>query len=356
MAIPMARLFRRRVVFWGIVFLAVGLLSWFTWRCCYYVQQGRIIAAIEKQGGDVVEGFSESVFSSVTRFLFEPRYVALSGHLGGPLPDMTLASRLPGIYRLALYDAVIREEDAEAISRMTRVWCLSMTRVKASESLWPSLTHLPKLAWLFFDRVTVPDEGIADISRIRSLTCLGFLNCDIPDEGLARLCDLPKLEELYLSKSHLSVLGLQALRRLPGLECLDLAHCNLCDESMEALAGCTSLSRLNLSDNPITDRGLEILSRTPRSLSIELNNTKITDAGLQVFAQQTNKGYCLHLKGTAVTEAGVRKLLAANPLMDIHGVPSDDLGPSSSNVLERDSATEKVEKETPHHESDLQSQ
>jgi Ran GTPase-activating protein (RanGAP) involved in mRNA processing and transport len=215
-----------------------------------------------------------------------------------------------------LDDAVLSEQDVDAISGMSRLEILSIQRTRVPRSLRPSLTKLAHLTWLVLDSVDVPDECTADISRMRQLRRLYLNNCGLSDDGLSRL-RLPELAILGLARSHVSATGLQALKGCPKLETLELPSCDLSDASLKALAACTAISNLDVSDNPITDRGLEILSRMPNLGFIQLNRTKISDAGLFAFAQQPIEGRHLEVRGTAVTKAGIAELLAANPLMVI---------------------------------------
>ncbi len=331
------RRLRLKIVVCAFVGIAVlTLSSWFGWCWYRYTEEGHIIASLESQGAQVQQEKSDSFCGKAASVWHGPRNVSLL--VVGRHVDMNLARQLPGLSAIHFQSTVIPEapqisitdEDIRAISGMGQLETLTMTRVKAAPSLWSVLQRLTKLKWLIVEDVPLEDDGVAAIGKVRGLTRLHLDNCAVTDEGLTHLRGLPELQELGLRQSHISAAGLRQLKDLPKLTTLDLAKCKLTDDSLDALVACTSLRNLDVSDNPISDKGLEILSRIRNLGFIQLKNTKITDAGLRVFAQQTNNGRSLNVKGTSVTQAGVAELLTANPLMVVQDVSSSPNANQSS--------------------------
>ena len=323
MASAILRRLRLKAVACAIVGIAIlCLFSWFAWRWYCYAKEERIIAELESQGAGVQREKSDSFLEMAAAVLRGPRGVSLL--VIRPQVDMKLASRLPGLYALHFQNTFlprepqvsISEKDVCAISEMTQLQIISMDRVTVDHSLWNVLPRLKCLKWLILEDIEVKNEGVANVAKARGLTRLYLNNCGMTDENLLYLCRLSELNELGLRQSHFSTTGLRQLKDLPKLTSLDLAKCGLTDECLNALNSCRALSCLDVSDNPITDNGLEILCHIKTLEIIRLNNTQISDAGLQAFAGRT-AGLSLSVKGTTVTKAGMAKLNAVNPFMEV---------------------------------------
>jgi hypothetical protein len=86
------------------------------------------------------------------------------------------------------------------------------------------------------------------------------------DSILEQLVDLPRLERLWLSGSRFTDAGLRHVSGLTDLWDLNLSCTSLTDAGLERLEGLTSLRCVNLSDTRVTNDGVRRVIRHWRNL------------------------------------------------------------------------------------------
>ena len=135
----------------------------------------------------------------------------------------------------------------------------------------------------------------------------------VTDEDLKELKNFPYLENIELNHTRITGLGLVHLSELRNLKYLTFWKTQVDDEGLKHLALLENISRLGLDETRITDAGLVYLKGlTNLEVGLGLNHTAITDVGLE-HLKDLKKLKQLSLRGTNVTDAGVRKLKLSLP-------------------------------------------
>jgi len=126
-----------------------------------------------------------------------------------------------------------------------------------------------------------------------------------PLESLGRLdltgCPVKSLE------------GLAPLRRLSFLQ---LSRTAVEDKELRSVMRLFSLDSLELNETSVGDDGLVYLRRHPSLGNLALDKTRVSDRGLKHLPRSRLRE--VHLRGTQVTEQGVRELRRKQPGLIIH--------------------------------------
>jgi uncharacterized protein (TIGR02996 family) len=159
--------------------------------------------------------------------------------------------------------------------------------------------HLPQLHQLDLSPgLGIDHEALGRSRLLRRLTHLALERTGLDGEGLRRLALLSgpgRLTTLNLGENQFNVAALAALAAYPlghSLRVLNLRHCGIDRDQLRALLAPQAfpyLDDLDLGDNPLGDEGVRLLARWPRLAQLRR----------------------LELRGTQMTAAGLRHLLAA---------------------------------------------
>jgi hypothetical protein len=173
--------------------------------------------------------------------------------------------------------------------------------------------------WL---RRILPDEyGGRSASEIAELTELELHGKDVGDADLARLADLPNLRVLGLRGTKVTDAGLVHLSGL-ALASLDLRGTGVTAYGLGCLPSST-MEALHLTDTKVAGAELFRLPPMPRLAVLKLNFLEIDDAAIEALCLYPSLRH-LELDQTAVTDAGLRRLLALNPglrRVELRGTP-----------------------------------
>ncbi len=172
---------------------------------------------------------------------------------------------------------------------------LSSTRAIDDVSI-ENLRAMPNVEWVLFLGPPVGDSVLAKVASYPGLahaSAVNFHQSAIGDEGLVHLKKFRRLNDVNLDRTHVTAKGAAQLVEL-NLTHVSLQDCQqIGDDAVDALANLPTLQYLYLDGSPVTDDGLASLSR----------------------CEQLSQ---LRVRRCRVTEAGVKKLAAANPRLRIH--------------------------------------
>ena len=119
--------------------------------------------------------------------------------------------------------------------------------------------------------------------------------------------------------------GLKALAGLTRLQSLNLPYTKATGVGLKELARLKHLHALDLSDAQVTDAGLKEIAALKSLRTLSIGGPDMSDAGVQALAelkQLQRLAVCRNYKANHVTEAGLRTLQKAAPLMEIQIVPT----------------------------------
>lgn len=204
-----------------------------------------------------------------------------------------------------------------------------------------------KLKRLVLHGTKVSDTALEHIAGISSIETLDLGSVMLTDVALERLTVLPNLKALTIGGNELGDAGLQALRQMPGLTFLDLSGrqgtdsnvwaISMSDVGLEAILTLTQLRELRLgctsigvgvegarfatvSAMSVTPRWLEMMKGLPKLQRLRLQGCdRVDDSAIPLLASFPSLEE-LDLKGTAVTDRGLKTLQSARPKLRVfHG-------------------------------------
>lgn len=187
---------------------------------------------------------------------------------------------------------------------------------------------------LKLDRTPLTDASAKVLGSLSSLEELSLLDTEFTAEGIAVLAEaLPNLKSLSVRSAAIDDSVMAVVAQMKNLESLNLSGCRLTGSSLAQLTELASVRQLLLADCPdLTNEGVLLLGAMPtleeldvsgsqfsgvgfnqggfRKLSTLLaNRTKVTDECVGDFTG-TPVLYSVQVRGTSVTEEGVRKHFA----------------------------------------------
>src|SRR5882724_5587830 len=188
-------------------------------------------------------------------------------------------------FGLLLSGSLLDNQGLKEISQLAQLRSLELNVNKTSFTN-DGLNHLvvlPNLEVLYIalgaDVTDSTTNNLAAISRLRDLS---VATCDITDLGLRRLINLKHLESLNISGTRITDKGLIDLAKLKQLRALDLCQTDITDTGLKAIGALEGLQRLDISlCNGITDLGLKHLSTLAKLTAIDLTQSPITDRGVR---------------------------------------------------------------------------
>jgi hypothetical protein len=138
-----------------------------------------------------------------------------------------------------------------------------------------------------------------------------FCSGRVTDASLVHLQGLPQLRTLHFGANNVTDAGLASLSGLASLERLEMRWMRITDAGLKHLEGLPRLRALWLGEG-ITDAGLVHVIRFAHLEELSLLESRVTDDGLQQL-RCLGGLQRLDLRGTKVTEAGVKKFQQALP-------------------------------------------
>ncbi len=172
------------------------------------------------------------------------------------------------------YSQLAAEEIQELVVRCTELRQLNLSGIDPSvtvATLGKVVTHLPHLADLHLNSISVTKEMLDLLSQLQELQSLGLQRAQMKDDMLESLAKCSTLQILSLTHND-DITTVQPLAACFGLEELDLDSCkNLA--SLQGLSACEKLLSLNLSNCP-NIKDFEILSTC-----INLRKLTLTSSG-----------------------------------------------------------------------------
>lgn len=267
--------------------------------------------------------------------------------------DLARLAELPQLERIDLSYTWISDVGLEHLQRLESVRSLSLFYCDyITDTAIIYLKGWQHLEDLNLEGTDVTSRVFEHLGAITSLRSLRVGMSRVEDEGFENLAPLISLERLAFGGAKMSGRALSLLPLLPALRHLEIGGLQrtdsglwgveLNDFNLSNLAVLTTLESLDLSDSKVTDSGLEKLAPLTGLKELNLNGTAITAAGLsslkalpelrtlrlwrcdkideQVLAALTELKQLelVDLAETAISEAAVVKLRAANKDLDVH--------------------------------------
>ena len=156
----------------------------------------------------------------------------------------------------------------------------------------------------------------AGISAPNLRTELALPRSQLSPAALQQIGRCPQLIWLDLSASDLRGKTLAGIQGCHQLRQLFLTGCLLDRASLQSLSQLQQLAQLDLSASSLGDDDLGPLSNLPGLADLNLSGTKISDAAIPALLEL--KGLTgINLSGTRLTRAGVGRLQAAQPDLNI---------------------------------------
>ena len=174
----------------------------------------------------------------------------------------------------------------------------------------------------------VTDEGLAHLRGLDNLFSIDLSGTSVGDAGLPHLTSA-RLRALNLASTQITDAGLRGLA-VHDLEILTLNHTQIGDQGLLLLPESSRFFSLGLSGTMVTDVGVRHLAQLRGLKHLDLSKTKVTGASFQHFRASSLSVLILdganitddtllniahlkslievHLKSTAVTDVGVRRL------------------------------------------------
>jgi hypothetical protein len=192
------------------------------------------------------------------------------------------------------------------------------------------LKPLTRLRRLGLSANALTDESLAVLPALERLEILNLQLTRVTDAGLPRLIKLPRLRELLLSGTTVSDAGLASIEQFVELRELALDETAVTDAGLRRLRCLTKLESVSLP-SAVTDRGLSELRGMTHLRELCLLPCRVTDAGLASLRELPALRY-VDLRGTGVTEHGVRELERALPELetDFEPAPRVAAGPQAA--------------------------
>ncbi len=228
--------------------------------------------------------------------------------------NLKFLSRLDHLNALSLNSMSISEEDAETISKLSRLESLAISSpvalTAAGTNYFRQLTTLKSLYLDGFGSDALPgDEGIEFIADLSQLEFLFIEGLGIGDEGAKTISQSLNLKQLILFYNQIGDEGAMAISHLSKLNALYLDWNRVSDNGAIAFAQHPSISVLSLTSNKIADAGGIALANNANLTWLNLSKNLLTDQTAYVFATQTTTMDFLGIGGNQLSDDAIRALL-----------------------------------------------
>lgn len=217
------------------------------------------------------------------------------------------------IYHLDLSGAVkLKDEDLSGLSGNKHLRVLTLSDIPLTDKVADVLASLENLEELSLDGTKITAATIRSLAeRNPELKALSIGSSEIGEDVIASIALLTQLETLAITNSMINGESFGSLKSLPKLRGIKLTGCaNVTNQAILAFAEFGALSNLNVSGTQFTAKGLNESGFGKLNL-LEANDTQVTDEAIPYFKGLPSL-YSVTLRGTSVTEEGVRKHFATN--------------------------------------------
>lgn len=263
--------------------------------------------------------------------------------------DLRRLAAFPALTSLDLSLTRVTDQGMQELRGLTGVVELNLRFAEyVTDEGVAAIKNWKKLRRLVLHGTKASDTSLDHIAGITTLESLDLGSVMLTDVALERLTVLPNLKELAIGGNELGDAGLQALRQMPGLLLLDLSGRQGTDSNVWAISmsdvgldailtlsqlqelrlGCTSIGVgiegarfATVSMMDVNQRWLEKMKVLTRLRRLKLQGCeRVDDAAVPALAAFANLEE-IDLKGTSVTDAGIKKLMAAKPKLRVFKGP-----------------------------------
>jgi uncharacterized protein YjbI with pentapeptide repeats len=189
---------------------------------------------------------------------------------------------------------------------------------------FPDLTAAEalELRSLDFRDFPLTDADLARLAPLVHLEDLGLRGTAVTDAGLAHLSGFVHLRGLDLRGTRIDGSGLAGLPA--GVEHLDLTRTQVTEAALSNLSGRVALKNVNLNHLALGDAAIATISTLPALAMVELDGTALTDAGLRRLFDDNPRLMRIEVRETKTSAALAEALCCARPGLEIvqqQGVP-----------------------------------
>lgn len=170
------------------------------------------------------------------------------------------------------------------------------------------------------------EEDLDAICRLTFLKSLALAGNRVTDDVIPRLTALAELQFLHLGSGPLTGTTLSRLAALPSLEGVFLSRlAALSPAAAQELIKIRSLRQLYVSETPLTDADVEVLVQHKDWRRLTFNRTLVTNTSLRLVAGLPHLTH-FDVNGECITSAGIKALAASQSLewLDLRFCPSLD--------------------------------
>lgn len=183
-----------------------------------------------------------------------------------------------------------------------------------------------------FLRAALPDR-FANLTteQAAALTELDLRDAKVTDDALALVASLPSLQNLCLRGTEVTDAGLAHLRGMTQLAALDLRGTAITGAGVSQLPS-LGLTALHLTDTHVTGDDLHWFPTMPNLRTLKVNRLTLGDAAIGDLALFPSVQH-LEMDGTAISDVGLRQLLAQNPALQRIELRSTAVSPDAIREL-----------------------
>ncbi len=210
----------------------------------------------------------------------------------------------------------LTDKGFEALSKLphaSQFAALALIRMsRMTPAGWAHLTRFSSLYELSLANTSVTDVEVVHLRKLPRLTQLSLQGTKVTNAGLAHLKGL-KLNQLILFRTGVTDEGLKTVGKLDTLQHLGLGETNITDDGLTHLTGLKKLTYLNVEGTKVTLAGVKRLMAALPTLQIACTYDGKQDADRQLAEWVLGKGGTVTLWGSkAVAKAAD---LPAGPLL-----------------------------------------
>ncbi len=209
------------------------------------------------------------------------------------------------------HSASIDDASIVALKGHPKLEAIDLSFTNLTDDSLSTILSIPKLKSVRLVGTKITDKGLAKLAAAASLTQIAVGSELITDEGVSSLSPNSDLSQLEIVGSKITDGSMHVLATLSKLEWLRLPqNADLTDLGICELGALPALTNLDVSGTGFTGLGCG-KAGFPVLLGLEANSSKVTDSTLVDFSGIEHLT-SLKIKGTDVTEAGVRKIFPVN--------------------------------------------
>ncbi len=312
------------------------LLAWLSVACLFGVTADAVSEWAAAKGGQLVRDGSGRIVEAD----FRASWVTDA--------DVERLAGMPDLRRIDLSHTRITDIGFEHLRKLENVQVVNLYFAEQiGDGALAAMKDWKQLRELTLRGTKVTDAGLAHLANHGALETLDIGYALITDGGFDALTTLPNLKSLAVGGNKVTDVGLNSLRMIPTLTSLDLSgaqrtdsglwSASVTDIGLDVIGSLTRLEHLNLRGTKVSDAGAGKLGRLTGLRSFSAAETQLSARGLGVLAnfpklEEVNLWKAprvddevipllaalpnlkwVDLGGTKVSEAGRKKLIAAQP-------------------------------------------